>query len=296
MKAFTALVHRELIEHKGAFLVGPLILVGVLFGATLLAFTVGRMDARFSGALFTVSPIRIFEIGFLGFALAWGLYLMATLFFYAADGFAADKRNNAMLFWKSMPVSDFKVLVSKLTAATTLLPGTVFAVALLSGVLLYGVAFATVLINGTGSVGMLGSIVGAYGHVALAMLVTVVVALLWYLPHLALVGALATAMGRWAIPVTVLLPSVVAVLEWVTLGGLHPYVTHSWTYIAYRSTLPGEEGYVDSWILGTERFNGFAFAADAIGKLDWPQVGIGAIFAVAVVYLASEYRRRSNDN
>jgi ABC-2 type transport system permease protein len=296
MKAFTALVHRELIEHRGAFLYGPLILVVVLFGATLLAFTGGRVDAKFSGALFTVAPLRVFELGFLGFGIAWCLYLLATLFFYAADGFAADKRNNSMLFWKSMPVSDLKVLLAKLTAALTILPGTVYAVALLSGVLLFGVAFTTTLINGTGGFEMLGTIVSIYGNVALAILVTVAYGLLWYLPHIALVGAMATAIGRWAIPVSLLLPSIAAMLEWVTLGGLHPFATHTWNYLSYRSSFPGEEGYVDAWFSGTDPFSGVAFFLDAVSRIDWPQVGIGAVFAFAAVLIASEYRRRVNDN
>ena len=42
MKAFIALLRREFIEHRGAFLFGPLILVALLFGATILAFTVSR--------------------------------------------------------------------------------------------------------------------------------------------------------------------------------------------------------------------------------------------------------------
>jgi ABC-2 type transport system permease protein len=296
MKAFTALVQREFIEHKGAFLFGPLLLVGVLFGATLIAFTFGRVDARFSGAMFTVAPLRIFEFGFLGFGLAWGLYLLATLFFYAADGFAADKRNNAMLFWKSMPVSDLKVLLAKLTAALTILPGTIYAIALLSGLLLFGVAFVTALINGTGSVGMLGSIVSIYGNVALALITMIAYGLVWYLPHLALVGALATAIGRWAIPVSLVLPAIVSTFEWVTLGGFHPFATHTWAYLSYRSSFPGEEGYVDTWFTGTEPFSGVAFFLDAASRIDWLQVAIGVVFALAVMVLASEYRRRVNDN
>ena len=297
MKAFIALVHRELIEHRGAFLIGPLLLVVVMFGATILAFTVGRVDAKFSGALFTVAPLRIYELGFLGFGGAWSLYLMATLFFYAADGFAADKRNNAMLFWKSMPVSDFRMLLSKLVAALTLLPGTVYAVALLSGVLLYGVAFVTMLINGTATVGALGSIVAVYGHVALAILVSMAVGLAWYLPYLALIGGLATAIGRWAIPVSLVLPTIAATLEWVTLGGLHPFTTHTWNYLSYRATFPlMEDGYIDSWFVGTEPFNALLYTSDLLGRVDWSQVGIGAVFALVVMYLGSEYRRRSNDN
>lgn len=295
MKAFAALVHRELIEHRGAFLIGPLILVGVLFGATVLAFTVGRVDARFSGALFTVAPLRVFEVGFLAFGLGWSLYLISVLFFYCADGFAADKRNNAMLFWKSMPVTDFKILLSKLAAALTLLPGTVYAVALLSGLLLFGVAFVTMLINGTATFATLGSIVGIYGHVAFAILVVLAVGLLWYLPAVALVGAIATAAGRWAIPIALLLPALVSTLEWVTLGGLHPFATHTWRFIEYRGALP-DSPYIETWLTTDESFSGTSFAMDLILRMDWVQVGIGAIFALAVIYIASEYRRRVNDN
>ncbi|MHA6689495.1 hypothetical protein [Devosia sp. A449] len=295
MKAFIALIHRELIEHKGAFLIGPLLLVAVLFGATVLAFTVGRVDARFSGAIFTVAPLRVFEVGFLGFGLGWSLYLISVLFFYCADGFAADKRNNAMLFWKSMPVSDFKMLLAKLTAALTILPGTVYAVALLSGVLLFGVAYATMLINGTGTGATLASIVGIYGQVALAILSVLVCGLLWYLPAMALVGAMATAVGRWAIPISLLLPALLSTLEWVTLGGLHPFATHIWRFMEYRSALP-DTPYLEHWITSDQSFSGVAFASDLIANMDWLQVGIGAVFAVVALYFASEYRRRSNDN
>jgi len=297
MKAFAALVRREFIEHRGAFFTGPMILVAILFGATLLAFTVGRIDVRFSGAVLTIAPLRFYEFGFLGFGAAWCLYLLAVLFFYCADGFAADKRNNSMLFWKSMPVSDLRMLLSKLAAGVTILPGTVYAIALLSGLLLFGVAFITMLVNGTASAAMFGSIVMIYLNVAASLLVAIAVGLLWYLPYMALVGALATAIGRWAIPVSLLLPSIAAVLEWVTLGGLHPFATRTWQYLGYRSAFPlGEEGYPDIWLAGSERFDAVAFTLDLIGRTDWLQVLIGAAFALVVLYIASEYRRRAPAN
>jgi len=297
MRAFLALVRREFIEHKGAFLYAPLALVGVLFGAAILAFTVGRVDARFSGAIFTVAPLRVYEIGFIGFGIAWLLYLLATLFFYCADGFAADKRNNSMLFWKSMPVGDFTILLSKLTAAMTLLPGVVYGVALLSGLLLFGVALATTTINGTGSVALLGSIAGVYGQVAVSLLVTLVCGLLWYLPSMALVGALATALGRWAIPVSLLLPAIVSTLEWVTLGGFHPFATQTWDYLTRRTSFPlTEPGYLDAWFASGTSFSAADFIADLLGRMDWLQVGLGIGFALVVILLASEYRRRSNSN
>lgn len=297
MKAFAALIRREFIEHRGAFFIAPLTLVGVLFGAAILAFTVGRVDGKFSGAMFTVAPMRVYELGFLGFSAAWCLYLLGTLFFYCADGFAADKRNNAMLFWKSMPVSDFRILLSKLAAALTIFPGVIYGVALLSGLLLFGVAFTTALFNGTGSAALLGNIAEVYGQVAVSLLVVIVCGLLWFLPYMALVGAMATAMGRWAIPMSLLLPAIISTLEWVTLGGLHPFDTATWNYLSYRSTFPlSEEGYLDTWFMSGENFVAGPFVSDLILRFDWLQVGIGALFALIVLYVASEYRRRVNDN
>lgn len=295
MKAFSALIHREFIEHRGAFLIGPLILVALLFGATILAFTVGRVDARFSGAVFTLAPLRVYEIGFLGFGFGWMLYLISVLIFYCADGFAADKRNNAMLFWKSMPVSDFKMLLSKLVAALTILPGTIYGVALLSGLLLFGVAFTTMMITGTASWASLSGIAAVYGQVAFAILVTLVCGLLWYLPFMGLAGALATALGRWAIPVSALLPALISVLEWVTLGGLHPFDTNSWRYLEWRLAPPTSD-YLDGLFVSDEPFNAITYAITLIEQLDWLQVGLGAGLALLALYVASEYRRRAAAN
>lgn len=296
MKAFFALIHREFIEHRGAFFIAPLILVGVVLALTILAFSVDRLDTRFSGQLLTVVPTWVFEAGFAGLALAWLAYLGFVLFFYCADGFAADKRNNAMLFWKSMPVSDFKVLLSKQAAALTVLPGAIFAVALVSIVLLFVVAYVTIMIAGLGNAALLGTIVGIYGQMALVFLVVMVCALLWYLPYMALVGAMGSAVGRWAIPLALLLPTIVSALEWVTLGGLHPFATHTWAYLDYRSRLPVSPDHLDRVFEGQEAFNATLFVTDFLQKFDWFQVGIGAAFALVVLYLASEYRRRAPAN
>ena len=42
--------------------------------------------------------------------------------------------------------------------------------------------------------------------------------------------------------------------------------------------------------------SGVAFATDLISRMDWFQVGLGAVFALVMLYIASEYRRRVNDN
>lgn len=299
MKAFAALVHRELIEHRGTFLIGPLILVAIIMAVTILAFTVGRVDTRITGDMLNVLPIAIPFWASLFLGIAWGLYLLATLFFYCADGFSADKRNNAMLFWKSMPVSDFRVLMAKLVAAITILPGSVFGVVLLSMALMLATAQITILFSGIPVGFGFAGLWQVFWNIALIEIVQLASALLWFLPFMALVGAMATVAGRWAIPGSLLLPALVSTLEWVTLGGLHPFATRTWEYLSYRMTMP-ESQLVESWTKGNplqvDVLSGPAYAADLISAMDWTQVGIGVVFAVAVIYLASEYRRRSNDN
>ncbi|ODT48936.1 hypothetical protein [Devosia sp. 63-57] len=296
MKAFFALLHREFIEHRGAFFIAPLVLVVVVFALTVLAFSVDRLDTRFSGQLLTVVPTWVFEAGFAGLATAWMIYLGFVLFFYCADGFAADKRNNAMLFWKSMPVSDFRILLSKLVASITILPGAVYVVAMVSILLMFGVAYVTTMLAGLGSGSLLGSIIGIYGQMSVVFLVVLVCALLWYLPYMALVGAMATAVGRWAIPVAILLPSLVSALEWVTLGGRHPFATATWAFLDYRSRLPVATDYIERVFDGAETLDSWVFMTSFLRSFDWLQVGIGAVFALFVLYIASEYRRRAAAN
>lgn len=296
MKAFFALLHREFIEHRGAFFIAPLILVGVLFGLTVLSFSVNRLDTRSSGQMLTFLPTWVFEVGFIVLAGPWLVYLGFVLFFYCADGFAADKRNNAMLFWKSMPVSDLRILLSKMVAALTILPGAIFVVALLSIALTFGVAYVTTMIAGLGNSGLLVDIIGIFGQMSVVFLVIMVCGLLWYLPYMALVGAMATAVGRWAIPLSFLLPAVLSALEWVTLGGRHPFDTHTWAYLDQRSQMLLPFGHIEQIFEEETLFNSGLFLAEFLEKFDWVQVGIGAAFAVLVLYGAAEYRRRAPAN
>ena len=296
MRAFIALIHREYLEHRGAFVIAPIILTALVFGPAIIAFTFGRLDAKFSGFIFSAAPTRVYEMGFLAFGLAWGLYLLGTLFFYCADGFSADRRNNAMLFWKSMPVSDFKMLLSKLAAALTIFPGLIYAACLICGLLFFALALGTSAFSGSNVPTLLATVLPVYGNIALTVIVTFAVGLLWYLPFIALVASLATVVGRWAVPLSILLPAILSALEWIIFGGMHPLMTHVWTYLSYRSDLHLTQGYAEGWMANEGSFSGVAFATDLIGRTDWLQVVIGAVFALVLIYLASEYRRRVNIN
>src|SRR5690606_36017498 len=120
LTSWRALLVREYLEHRVAFLWAPLgiLVLLALSGAPALSFNRFGMLDEFA----LPAADKVFEVGYLVLLLLWLAYLGTVLFFYSGDAFNADRRNNAMFFWKSMPVTDLKILVSKYLAGSLLLP------------------------------------------------------------------------------------------------------------------------------------------------------------------------------
>lgn len=129
MKTMISLLKREFWEHKGMFLWTPLsvaaamicvFIVPFLYGSNLFGARiidrVGRMrddtqrvgDALASTYMLTSGPL---------------LAVMAVIiFFYCLGCLHDDRRDRSILFWKSLPVSDFQTVLSKLLVACLLIP------------------------------------------------------------------------------------------------------------------------------------------------------------------------------
>ena len=186
MKSLVALIHREYLEHKGAFLLAPSLIVALLAAVLVSGLGFGRFQLQQKFMLFPI--VKVFEFGFLAVAGLWFAYMMAALFFYYADAFSADRRNNAMLFWKSMPVSDFKVLASKMLAGLTLFPVLIFAAMVVSGALILAATFSSAFFLNQVVPSPL-TFLSSAGQIVMVGAVYVVLALLWYAPFFAWVGA-----------------------------------------------------------------------------------------------------------
>lgn len=294
MKSMIALWRREFLEHRGAFLFGPAILLAILMTGLLVALFTNRLEPPFPIAVNL--SLKAYEVGLLVMSHAWWFYLMIALGFYFADAFAADRRNNAMFFWKSMPVSDFRVLMSKMTAAMTVFPALNIAILVASGVLLYALSLLAGLIvprmNPAALTDVLTGSVNIIGFAALA----IGLGLLWYAPFFAWIGLLATIFGRWSIPLAALVPVVVSALENAMFWGQGgPQGGHVLNFFLWRVRFGGAENSEDTWIravLSPGRVDTELLRTDLLAAMDWTQVGGGLVVTVIFVYLASEYRRR----
>ncbi len=288
MKAMMALIEREYLEHKAAFVIAPTVLLGLLALVLLSATAFDRI--RIPAAVAT-SSAKVLEIGFLVVAGLWFVYLMASLFFYFADAFNADRRNNAMLFWKSMPVSDFRILAAKMLAGLTIFPAMIMLAILATALLVVGFAFIATGRLPTGALDM-GTIVSVAGQVGLFVLVWFSLGLLWYAPFFAWVGLLSTLVGRWSIPLAILVPGMIGMFERLLLSGDGPRQGYFLEWLGNRAEFAMDEEMFMQKLIHQPSFDAVPAIGEMLVSIDWPSLVGGLAVVVIFVYAASEYRRR----
>jgi ABC-2 type transport system permease protein len=289
MRTITALIQREYLEHRGAFLYAPGIILALLTIVLAAATSFDRIPGRiinFGGAT------KLFEVAFLGMAAMWLVYLLAALFFYFADAFNADRRNNAMLFWKSMPVSDFTVLGTKMLAGATIFPALVLVAAAINSLLVLIFGYLAVLRMGFLGTPDLLTVLGVAGQVALFAIPAMLLTLLWYAPFFAWVGMLSTLVGRWSIPLAFLIPGVIGLFEKLILRFEGPDGGYFLGWLSTRMDMVGGRTVIEPELLREGGVNGLSALTSLVAQIDWTQMAAGLAVAVIFVALAAEYRRR----
>lgn len=288
MNALIALIKRELMEHRTAFIVAPAVLLTVVTATMFLGMFFGA--PRFSALPTELDgSSRLFEaavgINFVG----WSIYLLIALVFYFSDSFSADRKNNGMLFWKSMPQSDLKILTSKALAGATIFPAIIFVFGLITGVLIYLLSFRISAILPFSVTPSFADALGGYVQVSLVAIVFFALSLLWYAPLLAWVAGLSTHFGGWSIPLAIVIPATATIMESVFYLSDDGPISR---YLAYRMQgILGEDDFGNQEFINLTG-SVFDLVPLMFSNMDWLQTILGLIFTVAVVYIASEYRRR----
>jgi ABC-2 type transport system permease protein len=223
MKTLITLVRREAWEHSAIWLVPVVMSLVLLVLAVMASF--GLID-NVSVEVMTDHSVDARELtgGLAAFNFAlfgWFAMVMSVVAtFYLLDCLLADRKDRSILFWKSLPVSDLKTVLSKLLTAAVLIPLIAFAVSLVTHVLLLIVGTIDLLVLGASPWEMLWAPNPIFSTSALVFY-AMIVQVLWYLPlmgYLMLVSAFAKrAVMVWA----VIPPLVISVLEQQLLGTRH---------------------------------------------------------------------------
>ena len=289
--SWRALFVREYLEHRMAFQWAPIGIVALLALSALSAIGLNRI--RVFDEFPFVSALKVFELGYLVLLALWLAYLAVALFFFFGDAFSADRRNNAMLFWKSMPVSDAKILASKTLSGLLLFPAIILVFGIATGLLYYlMVNIGAYLMPGLGFLGPLDGLL-AVVQVTLFGLVFFLFTMMWYAPFFAWVGGLSTVFGRWSLPLAFVIPGLLVVIENVSFFGQGPRAGYIWNYIVYRWNSGGlNEADFELMLLNSQPFDASFYIGRMLQATNWPQMAVGLVFSIGVIWLASEYRRR----
>ena len=279
-RPFLTLVRRELWEH-GSLVWAPLAMALTIVVVSLVSVMVKTSvdidlgEDRPLPELFGDAEKQrgIFSLVMAGLVLPQLLVAFVVVFFYLLDCLFTERRDRSILFWKSLPVSDAKTVLSKLFVALVAVPLWSWVLSLVVGLVVFGVLAAQV--SGTPAAGLGTWHGGTWLTVQAAMLGKMAIAALWYLP-----------VAGWLLLVSVLAKR--APFLWATL----PFLVIS---LAERITLGSNE----VGALVAQRLFGFREEVSLIGEfplLASPGLWIGVAVGAALVYAAIRVRRRSDDS
>jgi ABC-2 type transport system permease protein len=279
-RPFLTLVRRELWEH-GSLVWAPLamaltiIVVSLVSGMVKGSIDIDLGEDRPLPELFgDVEKQRgIFSLVMAGLVFPQLLVGFVVVFFYLLDGLFTERRDRSILFWKSLPVSDAKTVLSKLFVALVAVPLWSWALSLVVGLVVFGVLATQV--SGTPAAGLGTWHGGTWLTVQAAMLGKMAIAALWYLP-----------VAGWLLLVSVLAKR--APFLWATL----PFLVLSLAErIALGSNVVGA--------MVAQRLFGFREEVSLMSEfplLASPALWIGVAVGAALVYAAIRVRRRSDDS
>ncbi|HEU5135499.1 MAG TPA: hypothetical protein VFU13_10190 [Steroidobacteraceae bacterium] len=236
------LIRREIWENRSLWIT-PLVIAGVIlviaaFGGIHVGdggnFSMGwnsesgidisEQDRRNIGEAMATAPLdkkqTIYAITLATFTAVQLFSMVLVIFFYLLDSLLAERKDRSILFWKSLPVSDSEVVLSKLVTAALVLPLFVLVVSSVLQVL-FALVWS-VRFSGT----MLGDALMAWDaevwlKLQASFILFISTSILWYLPLLAYLMLVSVWARRNAFLWAILPPLAILSIEVMILGSNH---------------------------------------------------------------------------
>ena len=305
------LLRRELWESPIAFKWTPLGISALIILATILVLVLGaRFDAEMA---FTLDALRLFSdmpfeerrlivSGLLFASSNFHLQLMILIvLFYLAGSLFDDRRDRSILFWKSLPVSDFTVVMSKLATACLMVPALFFFAILLThlALLLIGSAYAMMAgINPMTSIWLPASLPQLWSVMILGLLVQA----LWLLPIYAWLLFCSSWAPRLPILIAIAIPAGLSLAQhsYSLISGFRMPEFNIGAIMLRRlgtGVLPGSVnidlgGGVENLEFNEELYMSFS---TVFGHLLKPEMWVGVLVAAVFLVAAVWFRRRATD-
>jgi len=271
-------VRRELWENRSVY-VAPLIAAAlVLFGYSISTITL----AKHVRAALALDPAQLPASVATHFAMGATVIIMTGYIvgvFYCLDALYGERRDRSILFWKSLPVSDFTTVLSKAAIPLVVMP--VLALALVFAVHLAMLLLSSMVLLASG-LGV-GAIWAQRFQMAPVLPYALAVHVLWHAPLWAWLLLVSSWARRTPFLWAVLPPMALGVLERIAFQ-----TTYFGSFMGYRVFGAMSEAFD----LAPE--NGHRITRlsqlDPLGFLGTPGLWIGLVFAVAFIAAAVRLR------
>ena len=172
-------VRRELWENRAVY-IAPLV-AGVVF---LFGFLINIIHLRRHLDVAPLDPAQQHHLLFTRYEIAAAL-IMVTAFgvgiFYTLDALYGERRDRSILFWKSLPVSDLTVVLSKVTIPAVILPFVSYVISVVTQLIMLVLSSAVFAGSGVDVAKLWTE--ASFFHVSAVMLYHIItVHGLWYAP------------------------------------------------------------------------------------------------------------------
>jgi ABC-2 type transport system permease protein len=166
MKTLYWLIKREYWEHRGGFLWAPAITAAAFLIIAIMSIVAGEVMGRHVGIFPLDGHINGIQPGgqmsleqlqqagtvldaFICMSAVVVLVVMAiVVFFYCLGSLYDDRKDRSILFWESLPISNWKTILSKVLSATAVAPVIATVIGVLFGLLLLALGLCTAMFHG----------------------------------------------------------------------------------------------------------------------------------------------------
>jgi len=194
LNTYKALVKREFWEHRGAFIKTPIIMSLVILVLTIGGYFTSLFLIEESGSgeitkkgleeltKFSQDQLAMFwSSQIIGISTLFIFVLFIVMFFYILGSLYNDRKDQSILFWKSLPISDVQTVLSKLLTATLVVPFVYTVIVMLFSIIFMIFVSIVMLVHGFNPIDFVWS-PASVTQGFLVVLTGVYTQMLWALP------------------------------------------------------------------------------------------------------------------
>jgi ABC-2 type transport system permease protein len=314
MKTMKWLIKREMWEHKGMLVWTPVAIAAAVALLVLVSLFLGKMsgiqmDGHNIGTVTIEGAMRAqiaatMSQAYIGAGMPVVMITGLLVFFYCLGALHDERRDRSLLFWKSLPVSDFTTVMSKLLLAVVVAPLITMGIAIVLGLVVLVAACIMLLSHGTN---LFGAVLASpdFYLTPLRLIGLLPVYVLWALPTvgwLLMVSSMARSkVFLWAVGTPVIVSLLLLWAEKVLQFGFDAgWIASHITNRILLGVVPG------SWLVFSKDAIAIAHEEhkialpDAIFDASWStlagaSVWLGAAAGVAMIAVAVYMRRRREE-